>query len=290
LIPEVNKLQQLEYFYLGQNGLTSIPPEISQMTQLCMLLLFFNKITYLPNEMSQMRRLHTLDIGSNMFVQLPLWIIYMPNLQNFFYDDNEITDVAPAITRWLNSSKSCHNVYSNGQNVHDVNIQLTTNTSIINFIKSEKPSATDAADIINSLDLTDHVKNILKSYTTDNHVHSNLRLTFGEVLAPVLHYIKSHPSNQELCKILSDEMESSVGKCLQGRLSRLISVLSGYHPAVAINISQNEQISNVVIMLKKKMPNASVDDFVAAFVAELQDRNYEPNVISEWTGYVVDNY
>jgi hypothetical protein len=89
---------------------------------------------------------------------------------------------------------------------------------------------------------------------------------------------------------LADEMVASEGKCFQGRLSRLISVISGYHPSVNINISPNEQIGNVVIMLKRKNPDISLDEFIKLFVEELQDRKYDPSTIAEWTTYVTDNY
>jgi hypothetical protein len=90
-------------------------------------------------------------------------------------------------------------------------------------------------------------------------------------------------------KIL-EEMKASVGKCFQGRLSRLIGVLSGYHEAVNINISHNEQIGNVIIKLKQKLGTIQIDYFVNIFENELKERGYENEVIEEWKVYVVDNY
>jgi hypothetical protein len=85
-------------------------------------------------------------------------------------------------------------------------------------------------------------------------------------------------------------MKASEGKCFQGRLSRLINVLSGYHQCVAICISPNEQIGNVVIMLKKQNPNVSVEEFIELFKIEMKDRDYGSCTLDEWIRHIIDNY
>ena len=75
-----------------------------------------------------------------------------------------------------------------------------------------------------------------------------------------------------------------------GRLSRLINVLNGYHKDININISDNEQIGNIVLMLKKQYPDINLNIFVDFFVKEMNERNYESNIIEEWIMYVKENY
>jgi hypothetical protein len=110
------------------------------------------------------------------------------------------------------------------------------------------------------------------------------------VLGPVLDYINNHPNKSELVKILTNEMNESKGKCFQGVLSRLISVLSGYHEGVSINISNNEQIGNIVIMLKRNEPFLSIDQFIKLFRSELEERSYDKATIDEWVNHVEENY
>jgi hypothetical protein len=108
------------------------------------------------------------------------------------------------------------------------------------------------------------------------------------VALPVLDYINDHPNRQDLLRILQDEIVASEGKCLQGRLSRLINVLNGYHPDVRINISDNEQIGNIVIMLKRKYHE--LNELISFFVMEMNERNYEQNVVDEWVTHIKENH
>ena len=73
-------------------------------------------------------------------------------------------------------------------------------------------------------------------------------------------------------------------------MSRLINVINGYHPSVNVNISDNEQIGNVVIMLKKLHRDVDFDKFIDLFIKEMNERKYDKNVIDEWIFYVQENY
>jgi hypothetical protein len=215
-------------------------------------------------------------------------IIYLPNLSHCTYGNNEITNLHPAITRWLNRSKTAQNVYNNNQSVHDHNIEASTNASIIKFVSAHKVNNTDVFDLVDGFSIGAKTKTLLKSYCKNNYIHSNLKLTFGEVALPVLDYINSHHNKQDLLRILHDEIIASENKCFQGRLSRLINVLNGYHPDVHINISDNEQIGNIVIMLKRKY--ADLNELISFFVTEMNERNYEQGVVDEWVVHIKENY
>jgi hypothetical protein len=227
-------------------------------------------------------------LNKNKLTNIPIGIIYLPNLSWVSYRDNEITNLHPAITRWLNRSKTTQNVYSNSQSVHDHNIEASTNESIIKFISGHKVNNTDVFDLIDKLSIDVKTKNLLKTYCNSNYIHSNLKLTFSEVALPVLDYINSHHNRQDLLRILNDEIIASENKCFQGRLSRLINVINGYHPDVHINISDNEQIGNIIIMLKQKY--ADLNELISFFVTEMNERNYEKDVVDEWVTYIKENY
>jgi Leucine-rich repeat (LRR) protein len=286
---ELSRLDQLQILDVSRNELTQLPL-INSLLHLKELYLSHNKLTHLP-DLSTLAHLRTLWLSYNKLTQLPVYLIYMQRLYHFHYDNNEITNLHPAITRWLNRNKFVQNIYTNGQSVHNHNIEHSVNESIKNFIKShEYNKSEDIAKIIDDMEVEPNVNSLLKSYVGCDYIHSVLHLTFAEVLEPVLDYISKHPDKLELVKILADEIVASEDKCLQGRLSRLISVLAGYHPSVNINISQNEQIGNVVVMLKAKFKSMDIDEFVKIFRLELQERNYSIDIINEWAEYVMDNY
>jgi len=287
---EIGLLTQLQILYLFDNQLTQIPKEIGLLTQLQSLFLSNNQLTQIPKEIGLLTQLQILNLSNNQLTQIPLFIIYMINLRYFYYSSNEINNLHPAITRWLNRNKTTQNVYNNTQSVHDHNIEKTTNESIKKFITQHKFIQTEIFTLINNSTITEEVKNILKSYSSFDHIHSRLNLTFAEVLLPILDYINNHEDKEELTKILEEEMKASVGKCVQGRLSRLINVLSGYHEAININISDNEQIGNIVIKLKEKYTNKELNEFLEIFVNELKEREYDEDVIKEWRMYVEENY
>jgi hypothetical protein len=48
-------------------------------------------------------------------------------------------------------------------------------------------------------------------------------------------------------------MVNSICKCFTGRLSWLINCLNGFSDKVSIQISTNEEISNIIIVLKNKI-------------------------------------
>jgi hypothetical protein len=108
------------------------------------------------------------------------------------------------------------------------------------------------------------------------------------VALPVLDYIDNHQNKPDLLMILQDEMMASEGKCFQGRLARLINVINGYHPSVHINISTNEQIGNIIIMLRNKCRD--LDELVREFVKEMHERKYEKDVVDEWVAYIKQDY
>ena len=65
-------------------------------------------------------------------------------------------------------------------------------------------------------------------------------------------------------------------------------MINEYHPDVCVNISDNEQIGNIVIMLKKKY--SDLDQLVNFFIKEMRERNYKPDIIDEWAIHIKENY
>jgi len=206
--------------------------------------------------------------------------------------NNPLENIYPPITRWIhniqNISKTSQNVYQNRQSVHDHNIEKTTNKSIINFLTSFKYQKTQNLEIlINDLNISTTSKQLLLNYSLENYIHSALQMKYSEILEPVLYFIINHEHKEELLKILDQEIIESQGKCLQGRISRTINILNGYHDSIKINISDKEQISNLIINLQNKYNN--LFELKDNFIKEMLERNYNNEIIDEWTKHIDEN-
>ena len=60
-------------------------------------------------------------------------------------------------------------------------------------------------------------------------------------------------------------------------------MLNGFYPDIQIQIGSNEQITNVILMLKEKYEGEELKEKVRM---ELKERGYEEDVIEEWVGFV----
>ena len=126
------------------------------------------------------------------------------------------------------------------------------------------------------------------NYCADEYIHSKLQLNYKEILLPILDYIKNNVNKEELLKILCQEIQDSQDKCFQGRISRTINILNGYSEFININISDNEQIGNLIVNLQKKYLDRS--ELEEIFIKEMQERNYTNEIIKEWINYIQENY
>jgi len=285
---EIGNLQQLRGLYLNHNQFTEMPKEIGNLQQLRCLYCDHNELTQIPKEIGKLRQLQCLQLGNNQLTQIPISIIYLPALYILNISNNPIAGLHPAINRFLQRQKVTQNIYKDMQSVHSHNIEFTTNKSVIDFISNYQCKQININTIIEELDITKPIKNILLNYCKDNYIHSKLQLKYKEILLPVLDFIKNSIYKEKLLKILNQEILESEGKCLQGRISRTINILNGYSEFVNINISNNEQIGNLIINLKNKYLDLS--KLKEQFILEMKERNYTDDIINEWINYIQENY
>jgi hypothetical protein len=143
--------------------------------------------------------------------------------------------------------------------------------------------------IIDNNFINNQTKTILFEYISSKDVHSILNVTFAELLINILSFIDQHEFKNEIYKILEQEMNDTICKCFTGRMSRLINCLHGFDDHIVINISNNEQIGNIIILIKDKLlseNNYSIELHKDIVMKELYDRGYEKNVIDEWIDYI----
>ena len=176
-------------------------------------------------------------------------------------------------------------IYADTQSVHNHVIQEGVSKSI-NYITSIQPSIQmdQLKDlIINNQYLDEHVKRLLFEYMDNKEVHTILNITFEELLLSVYDFIEKNENKEELYKIMNEEMSEANCKCFTGRISRLINVLNGYDEHIKIHISDNEQIGNVISVIRTNLgDNYEENEFKRLIHEELSMRQYSENVINEW--------
>jgi len=81
-------------------------------------------------------------------------------------------------------------------------------------------------------------------------------------------------------------MNNAECKCFTGRISRLVNCLSGYTNKVSIQISDAEQIGNIISLVKRKYEDSSIDKIRQIVRNELTECRFDQGIIEEWISYI----
>ena len=166
--------------------------------------------------------------------------------------------------------------------MHTSSIQQSIKDSIFNLMKNYNNDY--QLNIITNDILTQKTKEALIEYSNCTEIHSIMGITFEELLKAVFIEIETLENKDEIFEILNQEMADSICKCFTGRLSRLINCLNGFSDKVCIQISTNEEISNIIIVLKNKITDTY--ELKKAINVEMTERGYDKETIDIWIGYV----
>lgn len=152
-------------------------------------------------------------------------------------------------------------------------------------------TATEAVQTKPMAKLSKKTIELLVEYAGCQDVHSTLNITFKELLDYVWARIMRHPARDEIIKILDSEMQESECKCFTGRISRLVNCLNGFYDDVKINISEKEQIGNIIIAIKNSLNiDPSDENFVniwkEKFRKEMEERGYDEETIKQWEEHI----
>ena len=214
----------------------------------------------------------------------------MRNITRFDYSDNQIEYRHPLVERWLERLYrgvigGNNKVYSDGQNIHNSNIQKYFRNSLGNLTKDKDVLTLEICKkyILECHELEEQVKRELLNYCDDETEHSVYLVTFKEVFQHVISRIVRHQDANEIFKILNEEIKDTICKCFTGRMTRLVNVLNGFCDDITIQIGSNEQIANVIISLQKKYEG---DELVSQVRKELEERDYDNEIINEWLTYI----
>jgi hypothetical protein len=291
IIPaDIGNLINLQELYLEHNNLTTIPNEIGNLINLQTLTLYGNEIIIIPVEIGKLINLQILDLSDNKLITIPISITNIRNVQ-INYLNNPIEYIHPQVVRYLNKNKTIQKIYNDNQSVHNHSIQEGIKKSI-NYIMSIKPIykiENINNIIINNNFIDNKTKTILFEYINCKDIHSVLNITFAELLINVLSLIDQHEAKQEIYKVLEQEMNDTICKCFTGRMSRLINCLNGFDDHIVINISNTEQIGNIIILIKDRLiaeNKYTIELHKEIVIKELYERGYEKDIIDEWISYI----
>jgi hypothetical protein len=205
------------------------------------------------------------------------------------------------VTRWLNLQKTHQQVYQDTQSVHNHSIQLGI-MDAVTWLTRTKPTVslnqvTEA--IVTNADTAfqSKSKQLLLEYINDPEVHGTFYLTFSELLVAVWSHVLTFPVNvqTEVWKVMDTEMQDAECKCFTGRMSRLVNCLNGFDARIQIQISDNEQIGNIIAVERNRLNNDSNDsmtesEFVTLLKTNaalaLKERAYSDAVIKEWIEHI----
>jgi hypothetical protein len=116
-----------------------------------------------------------------------------------------------------------------------------------------------------------------------------MNLTFLDVLTSVWNRISINENANEIKSVLNIEMEDAECKCFTGKISRLVNCLSGIDELVEIQISENEQIGNIITLVRNslKMEHRYTHALHKSMATTaLKEHGYTDEVISAWVKFI----
>ena len=67
----------------------------------------------------------------------------------------------------------------------------------------------------------------------------------------------------------------------------MVNVLNGYYEDITVNIGTNEQIGNIIVLIKEQLgADYNVERHKELVIKELKERNYDDKIIKEWIEFI----
>ena len=114
--------------------------------------------------------------------------------------------------------------------------------------------------------------------------HTSLLITYSDLLIYVWTRIIASANADEILSVLNQEISDGLCMCFTGRLTRLLNTLVGFYDDIELQISDSEQITNIIMGLKNKFPSG--EELRDAVKKELYERQYSESIINEWIDYI----
>jgi hypothetical protein len=270
------------------SNIKEIPEEIGELINLTEFNCSNNKIKYIPKTIGNLINLISFDCANNKIKEFPNEIINCINLREFEYDENKIT-ISENIRNFIDQinlqnnygpNVNIYNVYNDSQNVHSDSIQKSLKDSVNVLLKDnftiEMKKLIEEIKKNNMIINKDYLINLLQA----NIIHTQLKCSYKDLFIKVYGRIINHENQIELFKRFNEEFNDSLLLCYTGKITRLINCLCGYYDDIHINISDNEQIGNIILQIKNKYSSITVQ--TEKIINELKERGYSKDIIDIW--------
>ena len=167
------------------------------------------------------------------------------------------------------------NTFANPENVHLKSIQssMKNNLQYLDRFVKENGNVRELGKVARSQNFYDKLKKRMGcEYEVFSHIvenetyHPNYETTAYEVLYKVFRVVAAHQHSVVMFQILRDEIIDSKNTCTSGQITRLVNVLNGFVPEIVMALSQKEELSDRILVLRKKMGLLyvnSYDDYIA---------------------------
>ncbi len=273
----VNIPDTLKILHCNRNYIQYIPEVPEGLKE---LYISFNIIDYIPDYLP--KTLEIFNCESNHIVEIPKSIKKLTQLKQFKYFNNEIDSISSDVQQFLMTVGKT--IYNDRQSVHDHHIQNSLKESINKLIKNP---FIDSIDNFITDDILSFESNelIIEHCKDDNYIDNDEFLTFKNIFAAVIYNIFHNNDSKEIINILDREIQESGGNCFTRKISAIVNCLNGFNFDVIINISDSEQIGNIICVVKKKYSGKECIKVVRERLLEL---GYTNEIIEEWIVYLKD--
>ena len=160
------------------------------------------------------------------------------------------------------------NVYTDSQSVHNHSIQQSLIKSVNYLSNTVKINDTKIPECLQS----DEIHLVLNITLSDCYklVHSKILKFDNEEV------------QKELFKRLNEEVVDGESMCFTGKFTRLVNTLVGFDENVRLDISQNEQISAIIINEKDKLNPYDKETHINAVRTLFNELNIDEKTQDEW--------
>ena len=229
------------------------------------------------------RRLSALRCRYNSITTLD-HIIRLRFLQELAYDHNPIDRISPQVEHYLSMiserRRGLSIIYDNSENVSDDAVKDSVFKSIQNLVKDSSPRF--SLDNLEGSGLSKYAIKWLAKSCASTDRSSEYLITFQQLLAYVWQRIQSSPHKSELIKVLEQQVTESDGRCLTGRMTRLLAVLMGFYDDIHIAISTNAQINAVIKVAERDLDPYCPKIHHDLVAANLRDLGYSDEEAKPW--------
>ena len=247
-------MQELD---LCKNKITEIKA-IDNLINLQILHLYDNQITEIK-AIDNLVNLLQLYFSNNKITELPISLCNFRYINNINYKGNPIEYIPLPVQRWLdrlnNRITSNNMVYNDTQNIHNHHIQNSFRNSLNNIFKDKQllDLAIIKQQLLDNCILTEQTKREILNYCAHSMEHSTFLITYSDLLIYVWSRIIASANTDEIMSVLNQEISDGLCMCFTGRLTRLLNTLVGFYDDIEIQISDSEQITNIIMAFKKTL-------------------------------------